>query len=115
MVLVALIGLVSGTIGSLVAPWVNWGIEKRRLKLERRAKQIVEWRQFIEQFDFSKENFRATTTYAAMRPFMEVESRKLFEAQRTYFVPPDGVSDVDLHKLAASDEVSKIERKWELV
>jgi hypothetical protein len=28
-----LIGLITGTIGSLIAPWVSWGIEKRKLRL----------------------------------------------------------------------------------
>jgi len=33
VVLPAFLGLVAGVVGSLVAPWVHWGIEKRREKM----------------------------------------------------------------------------------
>jgi hypothetical protein len=33
-------GLITGTIGSLIAPWVHWGIEKRRSQAERRRALI---------------------------------------------------------------------------
>jgi hypothetical protein len=34
-------GLITGAIGSLVAPWVNWGIEKRRKKMDRHRELIA--------------------------------------------------------------------------
>lgn len=37
-------GLATGALASVVAPWVNWGIERRRLRLERRQELIAEWR-----------------------------------------------------------------------
>jgi hypothetical protein len=43
------------------------------------------------------------------------DDRKIFEAQRTYFVPPDGVTDADLRKIAAASAVTKVEQKWKLV
>jgi hypothetical protein len=114
-VLVAIIGVASGAVGSLIAPWVNWGIDQRRLRLERRVKRITEWRQFIDQFDFGQQHFRTTTVYAAMRPYMSEEVIKRFESQRTFYVPPDGLEEEDLFRQWASDEVSKIERAWKLV
>ncbi|WP_133160822.1 hypothetical protein [Mycobacterium ahvazicum] len=39
-----LTGAVTGTISSLIAPWANWGIEKRRLRRENRVQRIKEWR-----------------------------------------------------------------------
>jgi hypothetical protein len=59
-IIVAVIGLASGTVSSLIAPWVKWGIEKKRLVHNRRVDSIKEWRSFIEQFDFEKENFGNT-------------------------------------------------------
>ena len=41
------VGLATGAIGSLFAPWGNWGVEKRRTRQERRAERIKEWRDGI--------------------------------------------------------------------
>ena len=112
---VALIGLISGVIGTIFAPWVNWGIEKRRLKHTRKVELTKEWRIFIENFDFETQNFGNSTVYGAMRPFMDENIVKNFEAQRTVFVPPDGGRGDQLFKQWASDQVAMIEKKWKLL
>ena len=43
-----LTGAVTGTISSLIAPWANWGIEKKRLARERRVERIKEWRDGVK-------------------------------------------------------------------
>jgi hypothetical protein len=40
-------GLITGIIGSLFAPWINWGIEKKRKKQDRRAELIKQWREIL--------------------------------------------------------------------
>ncbi|GLE56617.1 hypothetical protein NJBCHELONAE_19260 [Mycobacteroides chelonae] len=51
-IVVALIGgaagLVSGTIGSLIAPWSQWGVERHRLRRQRRAELLAEWRRGVD-------------------------------------------------------------------
>jgi hypothetical protein len=46
-IVVALIGgvagLTTGVVGSLFAPWANWGAEKRRRRQDRRVERIAEW------------------------------------------------------------------------
>jgi len=114
-VVVALIGLISGIIGSIFAPWVNWGIEKRRLKLNHKTELIKEWRAFIEKFDFIHKNFGNTTVYGAMRPYMDDNIIQKFEAQRTFYATPDGGRGELLFKQWASDQVAMIEKKWNLL
>lgn len=114
-VVVALIGLVGGIIGSVVAPWVNWGIEKRRLKHNHKIELIKEWRSFIESFDFNNRNFGNSTVYGAMRPFMDDNIIEKFEAQRTFHIPPDGGRGDQLFKQWASDQVTMIEKSWKLL
>jgi hypothetical protein len=41
-------GLVTGTAGSLTAPWAQWGVEHRRLRRQRRVDLIAEWRAGID-------------------------------------------------------------------
>jgi len=38
-------GFATGTVGSLFAPWSNWGVEKRRIRHERRRAMVDEWRE----------------------------------------------------------------------
>jgi hypothetical protein len=42
------VGLTTGIVGSLIAPWANWGVEKRRLRQESRVERIGEWRDGVE-------------------------------------------------------------------
>jgi len=60
IVISAVVGLVSGAIGSLIAPWINWRIEKVRLKIEYQRKRIAGWREAIEQAN-SFEDIRYTS------------------------------------------------------
>jgi len=34
---------------SLIAPWVQWGIEKKRIKQKRRIELLREWRRIISK------------------------------------------------------------------
>lgn len=114
VVISAIVGLIAGVIGSLVAPWVHWAIEKRREGIKYRRETIARWRRAIESFDFERSNFGNTSAYAEMRPHMTRDIIDKFEAQRTFFVPPDGGRGDQLFKQWASDEVARIEREWGL-
>lgn len=61
-VVVALIGgaagLVTGTIGSLLAPWSQWGVEKRRLRRDSRVQRLAEWRAGIAILDEQAETYK---------------------------------------------------------
>ena len=89
--------------------------KKQLDKYNYRVKQIKEWKAFIEQFDFKKNNFGNTTIYASMRPHMSEETIKDFEAKRTYYVCSNTGRGANLFKQWMSDEVSAIERKWKLI
>jgi hypothetical protein len=42
-------GIVTGSVSSLVAPWANWRIERRKEKLAYRKEQTLKWRQMLSQ------------------------------------------------------------------
>ncbi len=44
---VAVIALISGAIGSLIAPWVKWGIVKKNIKHQDRINTIAEIRNLV--------------------------------------------------------------------
>ena len=49
------VGLATGAIGSLFAPWAKWGVEKRRNRQERRAERIKEWREGIGDLRYAEQ------------------------------------------------------------
>ena len=121
------VGLTTGIIGSLFAPWANWGVEKRRLKRQRRVERIKEWRDGVGELDFCEKNHgqeaylstdringdvRTKAWWVTLRPEMAHDVRKEVEDLSATPIPPrrGQVSKLIEH------EITRIERdKWKLV
>lgn len=59
----ALTGLLSGVAGSVIAPWSQWGVERKRERRVARVNRIAEWREGVA-------NLRQAEEHAApMIPF----------------------------------------------
>ena len=118
-VILAAIALVSGAIGSLFAPWANWGIEKRKQKLEYRKELIKRWRAMLAELaaqeigtDDAKplallekhEDFYSLSNHidSDSNPYGEYRKRKA-----SLNTP------VFLRYLA--HEISRIEKEWDLI
>lgn len=111
IVVSATAGLVSGVIGSLIAPWVSWRIERVRLKTEYQRKRIADWRAAIEKAQ-SFDEFKYTSTFAEIRQHMsKPDLDSLFTAWIT-----SGSGNTEKMKLAKLlEEVNKVEKKWNLI
>jgi hypothetical protein len=102
-----LIALIVGTIASLFAPWVQWGIEKRRSKLRYRCERISSWRNFIRNRFEAPGIFRETDTYISMRPYLskalvrDIEEAPIEESSRI--------------RVQILEELSRLERRWGLI
>jgi hypothetical protein len=107
-------GLLAGVIGSLFAPWVQWGIEKRRKRLERRQCLINDCREHLDASEFNGRLFRETAVYAAIRPELPAPLVKDFEGD-VFVVQVGGRGAGDANRRRLLDEVSRLERKWKLV
>src|SRR5215211_2793837 len=120
----AIAGLISGVIGSLIAPWVHWAIEKRHNLFNYRRELVETWRNELEHYDYESGNVRTTATYSAIRPHLKQGVRERLESPRTVHVESEsreGVSDVTVSgKSPASvknmllDEVARLEQQWGL-
>lgn len=107
-------GLITGLIGAIEGPWVQWAIEKSRDRQKNRRELIKAWRQEIATFDFGERQFGSTVAYSEMRPHLRFDARRDLERQRVSIVGsgarnPHGEKDILL------DEVARIEREWKLV
>lgn len=138
---VALIALVSGAIGSLVAPWVNWGIEKKKILLDERKNTIKEVRKLVidENKNFGKLTKDLTTgklkvnqlypdavtyfdtlnrhsIFHKIVPHLELNTLSVLKNSELFKLEDRGT---DLGGLPTPfqivlDNLSKIEREWDL-
>jgi hypothetical protein len=106
-------GLITGTVASLIAPWVQWIIRKREKRFETRAKRVNQWRSLIKSFakrnaESNDEDYihaesflRQSSFYASLRQHIQDED-ELF-----------GMLDEDLVK-ELTRIVNKKAAEWEI-
>jgi hypothetical protein len=109
-------GIITGGITSLLAPWTNWGIEKRRQKLNARRDRIEQWRKMVKVKEFARESFRETTGYSTLRPYLTTGLIEEIERPGTSLLLTvgDTVRSTQL-KAKILDEIAGIERQWKLL
>lgn len=81
VIIAAIAGIVTGAIGSLAAPWANWGVEKVRLRQSRRAALIEEARRALDSPPSNKE-FRHSELYSRLRPHLSAKAIEAIEGRR---------------------------------
>jgi hypothetical protein len=106
-------GLVSGAIASLVAPWANWSIEKRREDRRRRYDLLDSWRTGIASMpvEASHDEYIRRDWYETLRPHLGKDVLGWLEKPRTLIVRPEtgrGLKDL------FTGEVDRIESEWGL-
>jgi len=116
-VIAVVLGFVSGVIGSLVAPWVHWGIEKRRQRFAARKEILNACRQALNSTDFNIFAFREGPAYAAIRDHLTEKAREQFESVSgtKIYVSGSGPGQGNVHRRALADELARIGKLWGLV
>jgi hypothetical protein len=109
-IIAGVVGLLTGVVGSLVAPWVQWGIEKRRFRLNRRLEYIKQWRRFVSD-DFDQSSFKETRTFKTMQPYLSQDLIAKIEDQAIYASMTGG----DPIRSQLLDEITSLEREWKLI
>lgn len=120
IIIPAIVGLVTGAIGSLIAPWVNWGIEKRKIRIKNREKLLEDSRNYINTNEFNTKEFLRTTYYSQLRPEFTKEFvndvEKILSHNATVSLHLGGRdSGINNYKAHLLDEISVIEKKWNLI
>ena len=110
----ALIGLVSGAIGSLIAPWINWGVEKRRTKLEARRRFIADARAEL-QHNTDKEKFRDSVLYSRLRPHLSERNSKEIESDTITLQKGGRGADANNYIPRVLDDIRALEAEWDLL
>jgi hypothetical protein len=111
--LLPLIG--GGAVGSLVTPWVQWTIEKRRLQVDYRRAAIKRWRMTVQSYDAQKwwddgeRPFGSTQTYAEMREHLKPYLKASLEG-RTIIVGAEGRGENGI-RTGILDTITRVEKK----
>ncbi len=113
VVVPAVVGLIAGAIGSLIAPWVNWGIEKRKLQLAARREFIAAARKALDDSP-SKRDFRESGFYSQLRPLLSASVRESIESDTIVVQLGGRGSGADNFVPQVLDEIHALEKKWEL-
>lgn len=122
----ALVGLLSGALGSIIAPWIHWGIEKKKMARKNKEELIKEVRLVLSNEEIESSFFRNHAVYSRIRPYMSERAKKAVEGEFSGSGPM--ASEVILVVTGSSrhgginpfrntvlDEISKLEKKWGLI
>jgi hypothetical protein len=117
----AITGLISGTLASLVAPWVGWGIESKRERMKARRALLEEARTALADPP-TIAAFRRMPLYSKIRHLLTNETNeyiagKFDERGNEVILIVRGGAHGGIHPYAHKvlDELSRIEREWGLV
>jgi predicted YcjX-like family ATPase len=113
------LGFVAGIAGSLIAPWVNWGVEKRRQKLAHRRELISRWRKMIRDVTLIKDGSERTLAellerqeaFYSLQPHLSQKVISEIYRSRTVIAG----STIDAGCSYILDEIGEIEKRWTLV
>jgi hypothetical protein len=112
-VIVALIGLVSGAIGSIIAPWANWSIEKKRKSIEYKHKLISDVRVLIDSSS-SIEDILKSSVWGVIKVNLSKGEVHSISADNLIHQSSFGMSELDMRKMALSEAIHKLEQRWQL-
>ena len=110
VVVPAVAGLVAGAIASLVAPWVQLAVEKRRELVRSRREKLARWREEI--LSVSDTEINDTVSYSEARPFLKEEIVRALEGGE---IPVRRGRGKNLLRDLVLDDLSRVEREWDLV
>lgn len=112
-IVVPFVTAVLGFLGGLLAPWVKSRVAESERRAEYRRRQVKAWRDAILDFEVWNNGFGSTPEYSSLRPHMHPEVVAKFEAPRTIYVGGGRGEDVRKHMLL--DEITRIEKEWNLI
>jgi hypothetical protein len=118
LLITGILALVAGATGSLIAPWVHWGIEKKKIKVQKKIDLIKKARDFLEVSDLDYRQFSCSSIYSEIRPYLSQKTISTIERNENEFVITIGngrESGVNTYKYLVLDDLVELEKKWELI
>ena len=103
---------VAGFLGGLVATYVKWDIEKKKIKVENRKERAKEWRTAIEAVK-NFEELWGSSVYSDLKEYLtDSETKKLHSLIANIGV---GGSGDEIKKSMLFKVITRIEKSWDLI
>jgi hypothetical protein len=109
------IGLITGAIGSLIAPWVKWGIEKKRMRREARIKVIKELKTLAAEREFDRVKIVNSPNYLTVKEHLSLITIEELERPLNELIVNLGKPAIDFEKKNFLLDLSNLEKEWKLV
>ena len=113
----AITGLISGAVGSLVAPWVQHAVESKRKAIEYRERLIKETRTLLDRTKTLAELRRSSMWGFISDNLNESEQSSVFPDGIVIEISggvSDNLSQDDHRKQGISDMLARLEKEWSL-
>jgi len=130
-------GLLTGVVGSLVAPWINWRIERRKLQLQARVGLLTSAREVLSSDAYNYPAFAKSALFSQLLPHLSPACRQVLnsgkvDAPNTItigggarpFASANGIHIIHggrdagtntQHRSRLLDEIARLEKEWGLV
>ncbi|KMT66877.1 hypothetical protein [Catenovulum maritimum] len=114
IVVPAVVGLISGAVGSLVAPWVNWRIEKKRKQIEYKHSLIKIAREKIDNAE-TIEDILSSSIWGFIDSNLTNQETSSISSGTNYFqTVNDGMTQLHMKKQVISKMLNRVEKQWGL-
>ena len=114
LIIPAFVGLIAGAIGSLIAPWIHWRIEKKRKSIEYKQSLIKEARHLVDSSD-SIEQILSSSLWGFISANLSKEEKSAVSDSRRIDLPAwPGLDALAGRKQAISVMLHRLEKEWNL-
>lgn len=117
-------GLGTGVVGSLIAPWVQLAVERRRDQRHRRLELIDQWRRLVAQHHqpghIDSDGLVDDPGFQTLRSHLSPSARRSLETQTGSSAKPLEIREAATGITANADldlvtqEIDRLEREWGL-
>ena len=105
----------AGTVASLLAPWAQWGVDRRRQVRARRVEIIAGIRELVHQGQaVDRDVLLVDPRYLAVRPHLDAKTEEMLREQTIHVVSDSYGTVGNVYLAALRDEADRLEQEWKL-
>jgi len=111
-IITSIIGLLTGALGSLVAPWIHWKLEIRKQERNAKINLIHDLRIYLENNEPKNEQFLNSPNYIKIRPFLSSTFINELEDINSHTIHINTIRSFYKEKFLT--ELETIEENWKI-
>src|SRR6267142_1604085 len=98
----------TGAAGLLFAPWANWGVEKRKIRLNNRKEVLRKFKGLVNSFGYETAIGMAPSEFGQIKEHLSKGLIALLETE------PNRQLEFSDMQIKLLDELARLEKKWGL-